>query len=151
MIIFHIIALILLFIIVIGGIYFSIIRVIELNKRDKEITLKVEAAFKALTSLNNCADLLDLLSLHKSLGNVLNLNSNRNLGPCEYGMFRTKDISTMSGNEVYLGNIYGLNTLSLNTWLKSGNSEDISIVFHQYRNHLESNLKCMTEIKYWLK
>lgn len=39
---------------------------------------------------------------------------NANLGPDEYGMFRTKDINLMTIDEVYIGGIY--DTLTIAQW-----------------------------------
>lgn len=66
-----------------------------------------------------------------------------NIGPDRYGMYRTEDILTMQPREVYLGNIYGLNTLAIPEWEKVKNSDQDSYqkVLNQYRGQLISNLK----------
>lgn len=65
-----------------------------------------------------------------------------NFGPNEYGMFRTDDILMMTPNEVYLGNIWGLNTKTLIFW---ENQEDDcqKLVIEQYKNVLISNMNWM--------
>lgn len=79
---------------------------------------------------------------------------NDNLGPCEYGMFRTKDISTMVPNEVYLGNIWGLWTFNIPSWNKYseetmvGNGYGINpetkvydLIMSQYKTLLTRNIE----------
>ena len=116
----------------------------------------VESADDFLQQLNVCTDLQVMLRLHKNLwGSGIR---NMNIGPCEYGMFRTKDILTMKANEVYLGDIYGLWTFSIPIWEQQkgnkygegaaawGLSPDITlyeIVCNQYRNILVSNVKAV--------
>lgn len=67
---------------------------------------------------------------------------NKNIGPDEHGMFRTKDILTMNKEEVFLGNIWGLYTLPLPEW-ETRDESSRNLVIKQYRNHLISNLKAM--------
>lgn len=64
---------------------------------------------------------------------------NRNIGPDPYGMFRTDDILLMTKGEVYLGNIWGLNTGSILFWEQ--HPKELPTVIKQYKNHLISNLK----------
>ena len=116
----------------------------------------VKTADDFLQQLNQCTDLQVMLQLHKDMWECG--IRNRNIGPCECGMFRTKDILTMKPEEVYLGDIYGLWTFSIPTWeqLKGnkygegattwGLSPNITlyeIVCNQYRNHLVSNVKAI--------
>lgn len=71
---------------------------------------------------------------------------NKNLAPDEFGMFRTKDIDTMTINEVYLGGIYGLNTLTIAQWEE--HDEDMynsqhtcySIILESYKKLLRLNI-----------
>ena len=62
----------------------------------------------------NAKELNELLELHKKLWKAG--FKNQNLGPCEYGIFRTKDIETMKPEEVFLGNVYGLWTNNIPFW-----------------------------------
>lgn len=66
---------------------------------------------------------------------------NRNIGPDQYGMFRTDDILLMNKSEVYLGNIWGLNTGSILFWEQ--HPEELPTVIKQYKNHLISNLNAI--------
>lgn len=86
-----------------------------------------------------------LLELHKvawSLG-----YKNDNLAPCEYGMFRTKNIAEMKPEEVFLGNIYGLWTFPIPEWekqkdqlLTNSNVTVYDIIVNQYRRLLRINI-----------
>lgn len=111
-----------------------------------------------LNVLRDCTDLRQLLQIHKDMWR--SGIRNRNIGPCDYGMFRTKDILDMRPEEVYLGDIYGLWTFSIPTWeqqkenkygdgaVQWGLSPDITlyeIVFNQYRRLLTSNLEAIRE------
>lgn len=69
---------------------------------------------------------------------------NKNLAPDEFGMFRTKDINTMTINEVYLGG--DLNTLTIAQWEE--HNEDMydskrtcySLILESYKKHLRLNI-----------
>ena len=100
--------------------------------------------------------LYTLLAIHKDAWGTG--FQNENIGPCEYGMFRTKDISKMTAEEVYLGGIWGLFTYNIPFWEKRkddkygyngfGIDENISlykIILDQYKNILTSNIKAMMQ------
>jgi hypothetical protein len=93
---------------------------------------------KIREEIENSTDLLQLLAAHK-LAWIYGFRNN-NLGPCEFGMFRTKNIPDMTPNEVYLGNINSLWTFTLNEWQNRKDSEDYNIIVFQYKNHLLSNV-----------
>lgn len=87
----------------------------------------------------------DTFKIHRQLG-ALDLAWSPIIGPDDkYGMFRTKCIGTMSMDEVFLGDIYGLWTHSLTYWLSSKNDEAVSIVTNQYYQQVLSGIKA--EIK----
>lgn len=95
-----------------------------------------------------CSDYIKQLKISDSLHDLLNLHRNMwsdglqhpNIGPDEYGMFRTEDIRTMRESEVFLGNLAGLWTLPLNKWV--GTPEE-KVVTEQYRHHLISNVEML--------
>ena len=127
---------------------------LQMQKQEVErLRNVIKTADDFLQQLNICTDLQVMLQLHKDIWR--NGIRNKNIGPCEYGMFRTNDILTMRANEVYLGDIYGLWTFNIATWEQQkgnkygdgatqwGLSPDITlyeIVACQYRNHLVSNV-----------
>lgn len=117
----------------------------------KKLVEKSEAYMKRLT---DCQSLLELLKIHKELWAAG--YQNKNLGPNPYGMFRTDYISTMTPNEVFLGNIFGLVTFSIAYWEKDHTSmfgmnmygipattTYYEIVLRQYKQLLKSNVKSL--------
>lgn len=93
---------------------------------------------KIKEEIENATDLLQLLAAHK-LAWVYGFRNN-NLGPCEFGMFRTESIPDMTPDEVYLGNICGLWTFPLREWQNKRGSENYNTVVSQYKNLLLSNV-----------
>lgn len=105
-------------------------------------------------ALNKASDLPHLLAIHKDAwGSGF---QNKNLGPDQFGMFRTTDILTMNEHQVYLGGIYGLDTAAIAYWEMYrdepfgsngfGISEDANlyqIIVEQYKRHLYSNFKAI--------
>ena len=98
---------------------------------------------KIKEEIENSTNLLQLLAAHK-MAWVYGFR-NDNLGPSEFGMFRTKSIPNMTPDEVYLGNICGLWTFTLKKWQKEKDSEDYNIIVSQYKNHLLSNVVNITK------
>ena len=88
----------------------------------------------------------DTFKVHRQLGDM-HLAWNSAICPDKYGMFRTSNIATMSTDEVFLGDIYGLWTHSLTYWLSSKNDEAVSIVTNQYYQQVLSGIKAeITEL-----
>lgn len=105
-----------------------------------------------LESLRNATSLQQLLRIHQD--SWVQGFQNKNLGPCEWGMFRTKYIPGMTMDEVYMGGIWGLSTHNLTFWASAeisketmaGNGFGIDentliydLIMQQYRRHLRSN------------
>ena len=104
---------------------------------------RYELCDRFIRRLERSDSLLDLFSLHRQIWDSGIRNAN--IGPCEYGMFRTQNISSMRPEEVYLGNISGLFTLPLPQWI--GTAEE-PIIMQQYREHLISNVKQQQSLVY---
>ena len=109
-----------------------------------------------MEDLNEAKTLEDLLAVHKHAWEVG--YRNENIAPCEWGMFRTQDISQMQSSEVFLGGIYGLCTRNIPFWnnnhneTMSGNGFGIDdakpiydIIMQQYRTHLKSNFRAIND------
>ena len=100
-----------------------------------------------------CSNYIERLQVSGTLYDLLKLHRNMwsdglqhpNIGPDEYGMFRTEDIRTMTASEVFLGNLAGLWTLPLNEWV--GTTEE-KIVTEQYRHHLIANVELLRSMVY---
>lgn len=114
----------------------------------------IDAADQFLNELQECNGLHGLLYIHRECWKA-GLN-NKNLGPNEYGMFRTKDIAKMQAEEVYLGDIYGMWTFNIPEWEKHkkqsygfnnwGIKPDTTVyqlVVNQYKNLLVTNIKAI--------
>lgn len=109
-----------------------------------------------LKRLADCKSLLGLLDIHKELW--MEGYRNKNLGPNEFGMFRTEYIPTMTSDEVFLGNVFGLFTFSISEWEKdhttlfgsnnygiSSNDTNYEVVLRQYKNLLKSNIESIVK------
>lgn len=133
---------------------------------NKEIKKNIAECNKFLIWNNQGQQFLDAIDKAISLYRVLDIHrdawgtgfQNENIGPCAYGMFRTKDILTMTAEEVYLGGIWGLCTYNLPVWEKrkddkygyNGFDIDVNIslyelILNQYKNILTSNIKAMMQ------
>ena len=133
---------------------------------NKEIKKNIVECDKFLKWNNQGQQFLDAIGKAISLYRVLDIHrdawetgfQNGNIGPCAYGIFRTKDISKMTAEEVYLGGIWGLCTYNLPFWEKHkddkygyngfGIDENTSLyelILNQYKNILTSNIKAMMQ------
>ena len=74
----------------------------------------VDTCDQAAMNLQKCKNLRQCLALHQMLWRKGIRNDN--LGPDRYGMFRTENIETMTPDEVYLGNVWGLWTFPIPQW-----------------------------------
>lgn len=103
---------------------------------------------------------LEAIDKAETLGQLLNLHKDawgsgfhiENLAPCPWGIFRTKSIENMVPGEVYLGNIFGLNTHAIPYWEehKEEKYNDFKTVYDivllQYKHLLRSNIKYLFEV-----
>lgn len=118
----------------------------------------IDVAGDFIKTLEESKDLTTILRIHKDIwGSGLR---NKNIGPNTYGMFRTKDITQMKAEEVFLGNIFGLFTYSVAVWEKNDSAKQpfgandygidpestvYDVIVWQYRNHLISNIKAIRD------
>lgn len=86
----------------------------------------------------------DTFKIHRQLG-ALDLAWSPAICPDKYGMFRTECIGTMSMDEVFLGDIYGLWTHSLTFWLSYQDEDAVSKVTNQYYQQVLSGIKAEIE------
>ena len=82
----------------------------------------------------------DTFKIHRQLG-TMNLAWNPAICPDKYGMFRTSNIATMSMDEVFLGDIYGLHTLTF--WLSC--QDAVSKITNQYYQQVLSGIEAEIE------
>ena len=87
----------------------------------------------------------DTFKVHRQLG-ALDLAWSPIIGPDDkYGMFRTKCIGTMSMDEVFLGDIYGLWTHTLTYWLSCQDEDAVSKITNQYYHQVLSGIEAEIE------
>ena len=102
-----------------------------------------------LTKIGNVNTLSECMILHKRIWRKGCRNAN--LGPDRYGMFRTDDINSMTIDEVYIGGIYGLNTLTIAQWEEHKevpyDSEQTcyDIILYAYKRLLKSNIIALAD------
>jgi hypothetical protein len=131
---------------------------IKENKKKMSIYVKQrESGQSFINAIKDCDSLITLMHIHKDAwGNGF---QNKNIGPDIYGIFRTSDILTMIPDEVYLGGIYGLNTMTISFWEEHKNDKYgcngfgidanyslYKIILDQYKNLLLSNIRYMLKI-----
>ena len=86
----------------------------------------------------------DTFKVHRQLG-AMHLAWNHAICPDKYGMFRTSNIATMSMDEVFLGDIYGLWTHSLSFWLSYQDEDAVSEITNQYYHQVLSGIEAEIE------
>ena len=86
----------------------------------------------------------DTFKVHRQLGDM-HLAWNSAICPDKYGMFRTSNIATMSTDEVFLGDIYGLWTHTLTCWLSSKNEDAVFVITDQYYQQVLSGIEAEIE------
>lgn len=112
----------------------------EINKLDHQICQLNK--FKG--ELMSHHTLEDTFKIHRQLG-AMHLAWNHAICPDKYGMFRTSNIATMSMDEVFLGDIYGLWTHSFTYWLSSKNDDAVSVITDQYYQQVLSGIEAEIE------
>ena len=64
-----------------------------------------------------------------------------------YGMFRAKSLESCQSTDIYLGDINGLWTLTLNKWMQTDDIEAVKEVTYQFKNALINTLSTYIYIK----
>ena len=117
---------------------------LSLNKKRSELI----SYFSKLDSFKG--DLYDLFYFHKGLAEKFPdlINKAPSVCPDKYGVFRTKDIATMSPDDVFLGGICGLFTFNITTWelYKKTDKEAYNIALNQYYKLLKAGKFTMLQI-----
>ncbi len=135
----------------------------EQRKKYEQVCKTLSKADEFDKALERCDSLLKMLAIHKDMwGSGFR---NKNIGPDDCGMFRTKDILSMGPGEVFLGDIYGLWTFPIPEWENQKNAiygangfginpgtTTYELILGQYRRHLQSNLRAIVgPEKEWLE
>lgn len=128
---------------------------IKMKKKKKGLLLSLNKKRSELISYFSKLDsfkggLYDLFYFHKGLAEKFPdlINKVPSVCPDKYGAFRTKDIATMSPDDVFLGGIYGLFTHDITTWelYKKTDKEAYNIVLNQYYRLLKAGKFTMLQI-----
>lgn len=108
-----------------------------------ELTLAKK--FDEALPLNQTLD--QLYNFNKKLINAFYERCNKvpALCPNKYGIFRTESLSTISPDNIFLGDINGLWTDTLTEWMKSNEPEDVRIIQNQYYNILNRGIYYIIE------
>ena len=112
----------------------------EINKLEHQIC----QLHKFKGELMSHHTLEDTFKVHRQLG-AMHLAWNHAICPDKYGMFRTSNIATMSTDEVFLGDIYGLWTHSLSFWLSYQDEDAVSEITNQYYHQVLSGIEAEIE------
>lgn len=128
---------------------------IKMKKKKKGLLLSLNKKRSELISYFSKLDsfkggLYDLFYFHKGLAEKFPdlINKAPSVCPDKYGVFRTKDIATMSPDDVFLGGICGLFTHNITTWelYKKTDIEAYNIVLNQYYKLLKAGKFIMLQI-----
>ena len=128
---------------------------IKMKKKKKGLLLSLNKKRSELISYFSKLDsfkggLYDLFYFHKGLAEKFPdlINKVPSVCPDKYGVFRTKDIATMSPDDVFLGGICGLFTYNITTWelYKKTDKEAYNIVLNQYYRLLKAGKSRMLQI-----
>lgn len=128
---------------------------IKMKKKKKRLLLSLNKKRSELISYFSKLDsfkggLYDLFYFHKGLAEKFPdlINKVPSVCPDKYGVFRTKDIATMSPDDVFLGGICGLFTFNITTWelYKKTDKEAYNIVLNQYYRLLKAGKSRMLQI-----
>ena len=128
---------------------------IKMKKKKKGLLLSLNKKRSELVSYFSKLDsfeggLYDLFYFHKGLAEKFPdlINKVPSVCPDKYGVFRTKDIATMSPNDVFLGGICGLFTYNITAWelYKKTDKEAYNIVLNQYYKLLKAGKFIMLQI-----
>lgn len=128
---------------------------IKMKKKKKGLLLSLNKKRSELISYFSKLDsfkggLYDLFYFHKGLAEKFPdlINKVPSVCPDKYGVFRTKDIATMSPDDVFLGGICGLFTFNITTWelYKKTDKEAYNIILNQYYTLLKAGKSRMLQI-----
>lgn len=123
------------------------IKYTKCHHRKLELLAELTLAKKFDEELTLIQTLGQLYYFNKKLINAFYARCNKApmLCPNKYGIFRCESLSTISPDNIFLGDINGLWTNTLTEWMKSNEPEDIRIVLNQYYNILNRGIYFIIE------
>lgn len=139
-----------LFIIFSVVVVLSVIVVVKYTKchhRKLELLAELTLAKRFDKTLHYKQTLYQLYNFNKKLINAFSTRCNKApmLCPNKYGIFRTESLSTISPDNIFLGDTNGLWTDTLTEWMKSNEPEDLRIIQNQYYNILNRGIYFIIE------
>lgn len=117
------------------------------HHRKLELLAELTLAKKFDETLPLSQTLDQLYNFNKKLINVFYTRCNKApmLCPNKYGIFRCESLSTISPDNIFLGDINSLWTDTLTEWMKSNEPEDLRIIQNQYYNILNRGIYYIIE------
>lgn len=103
---------------------------------DTQIKNNIATAQYYLSKIENANSLEELYCIFREITKSLDVSFILN----PYGMFRAKSLENCRTTDIYLGNINGLWTFTLNEWMETKDIEARKIVTNQFREALINTL-----------
>ena len=103
---------------------------------DNLIKNNISKAKKYLSRIENANSLDELYCIFREMINYIDISFILN----PYGMFRAKSLEECRTTDIFLGDINGLWTLTLNRWMQTDDTEAVKIVTNQFKNALINTL-----------
>jgi hypothetical protein len=103
---------------------------------DTQIKNNIATAQYYLSKIENTNSLEELYCIFREITKSLDVSFILN----PYGMFRAKSLENCRTTDIYLGDINGLWTFTLNEWMESEDVEAKKIVTNQFRETLINTL-----------
>ena len=99
---------------------------------DNLIENNISKAKSYLSRIENANSLDELYCIFREMINYIDVSFILN----PYGMFRANSLEECRTTDIFLGDINGLWTLTLNRWMQTDDTEAVKIVTNQFKNEL---------------
>lgn len=103
---------------------------------DNLIKNNISKAISYLSKIKNANSLDELYCIFRDMINSIDISFILN----PYGMFRANSLEECRTTDIFLGDINGLWTLTLNRWMQTNDTEAIKLVTNQFKNALINTL-----------
>ena len=99
---------------------------------DNLIKNNISKAISYLSRIENANSLDELYCIFREMINYIDISFILN----PYGMFRANSLEECRTTDIFLGDINGLWTLTLNKWMQTDDTEAVKIITNQFKNEL---------------
>lgn len=99
---------------------------------DNLIKNNISKAISYLSRIENANSLDELYCIFREMINYIDVSFILN----PYGMFRANSLEECRTTDIFLGDINGLWTLTLNRWMQTDDTEAVKIITNQFKNEL---------------